>query len=157
MSSSVFQNVRNWTSSTVVVLNVRQHLRPLWVFAVDVRLMVILWCNPAYLRRIKSAFLSPVRFMQQLCLESLASTSREFSAKRRLCSLLSSWLCHQEWLSCTLAVVFPQILWTFLSVACTLHVFCTREGWAPTHCRCMGCAGRGDQSFHEFPPSTKML
>lgn len=35
-----------------LVQEVSQHLRPFWVFPLDVRLMIILWCNLVYLQRI---------------------------------------------------------------------------------------------------------
>lgn len=131
MSSSVFQDVRNWTSSTVVVLDMRQHLRPFWVFPADVRLMVILRCNSAYLQRINSFPEPCAAVCNNFAWNHWPVLPGSFLLKESSAPCFPPCFCRQQWLRCTLAVVSPQIVWTFLSIAPTLHIVCTREGWVP--------------------------
>lgn len=151
----VLQHVRNWTSSTVTVLDVRQHLRPSWVLPLDVRLMVILCCNPAFFQRINS-FPEPCHGPAAPC--NNFAWNYQSALSESLVLKVSSAPCFFLPASAIKSVSAVPWLWF-------QHKFCGPFSLLPdtSHCLQQGrldpldCAGWGDQSFHESPSSTKML
>lgn len=161
----VFQDVRNWTSCIVsLVQEVSQHLRPFWVFPLDVRSMIILWCNPVYLQSINRACFpepeeGPAAARNVFAQNPWPALPESFLLKGSSALCFLPWLCTQPSLGFAPAAVSPntQVLWTFLSVACRPCVVCAEGGRAPTRRRCMSRATQGEQTFHVSPSSTKML